>query len=238
MPCSRARSISPRVVGQSCACISPPRQRRAAAVSTAWRVPPIPIARWSFVPRIAAEIEAVTSPSWISLMRAPATRISSIRSWWRGRSRTIVVTSATRRPKAVGDRLDVLGDRPLEVDLAAGHGADRHLAHVHVRQGRERAAAGLRRSSTSPRRRRARRCPTPSSGSRARSAGVAARLRFARRPQAAPASAEAPMTMCPSIGSCSSASCMPAHAASCAPSWSARPSQRALARAERSVTRA
>ena len=60
----------------------------------------MPIERWSFVPRIAAEMEAVTSPSWISLMRAPAARISSIRSWWRGRSSTIVVTSLTIRPKA------------------------------------------------------------------------------------------------------------------------------------------
>ena len=42
----------------------------------------------------------MTSPSWISLIRAPASRISSIRSWWRGRSRTIVVTSLTIRPKA------------------------------------------------------------------------------------------------------------------------------------------
>ena len=79
-PASSAASISLRVVGQSCACRSPPRQRRAAAASTAWRVPPIPIARWSFVPRIAHEIEAVTSPSWISLMRAPLNRISSTRS--------------------------------------------------------------------------------------------------------------------------------------------------------------
>ena len=52
------------------------------------------------MPRTAAEIDAVTSPSWISLMRAPAARISSIRSWWRGRSRTIVVTSLTIRPYA------------------------------------------------------------------------------------------------------------------------------------------
>src|SRR6266487_952749 len=99
-PYSRASSISLRVVGHSWACNSPPRQRSAAAAITAWRVPPIPIARWSLVPRIAAEIDAVTSPSWISLIRAPAARISSIRSWWRGRSRTIVVTSLTLRPKA------------------------------------------------------------------------------------------------------------------------------------------
>src|SRR5262249_42706567 len=52
-PASRAASTSLREVGQSCACSSPPRQRRAAAVSTAWRVPPIPTARWSLVPRIA-----------------------------------------------------------------------------------------------------------------------------------------------------------------------------------------
>ena len=52
------------------------------------------------MPRIAAEMLAVTSPSWISLIRAPAARISSTRSWWRGRSSTIVVMSATLRPKA------------------------------------------------------------------------------------------------------------------------------------------
>ena len=52
------------------------------------------------MPRMAALIDAVTSPSWISLMRAPPARISSIRSWWRGRSRTIVVMSLGLRPKA------------------------------------------------------------------------------------------------------------------------------------------
>ena len=67
---------------------------------TACRVPPIPTARWSLVPRIDAEIEAVTVPSWISLMRAPAARMSSIRSWCRARSSTIVVTSFGRRPNA------------------------------------------------------------------------------------------------------------------------------------------
>ena len=52
------------------------------------------------MPRIAAEIDAVTSPSWISLIRAPAARISSIRSWWRGRSSTSVVMSFALRPNA------------------------------------------------------------------------------------------------------------------------------------------
>ena len=32
----------------------------------------------------------------------------------------------------LGDRLDVLGDGPLEVDLPAGRGTDGHLPHVHV----------------------------------------------------------------------------------------------------------
>src|SRR6266498_437810 len=136
IPCSFARSISPRRVGQSWACSSPPTQRRAAAVRTAWRVPPMPIARWSFVPRTAAEIEAVTSPSWMSLIRAPAARISSIRSWWRGRSRTIVVTSATRRPNASAIASMFSSTGRLRSIFPR---ADGHLAHVHVRQGLERA---------------------------------------------------------------------------------------------------
>jgi hypothetical protein len=53
-----AASISRRDVGHSCACTSPPRQRSAPAVRHRLAVPPIPIARWSFVPRIAAEIAA------------------------------------------------------------------------------------------------------------------------------------------------------------------------------------
>src|SRR4029079_16445033 len=85
IPYSRAASISRREVGQSCVCTSPPRQRSAPAVSTASRVPPIPIARWSFVPRIAAEIDAVTVPSWMSLIRAPEAGTASVNSWGRGR---------------------------------------------------------------------------------------------------------------------------------------------------------
>ena len=126
-------------VGHSCACNSPPRQRSAAAVSTAWRVPPIPIARWSFVPRMAAQIDAVTSPSWISLIRAPAARISSIRSWCRGRSRTIAVTSFDDPAEGVGDRADVVADRARQADPAARARPDRHLPHVHVGERRHRA---------------------------------------------------------------------------------------------------
>ena len=72
------------------------------------------------MPRIAAEIAEVTSPSWISLMRAPAARISSIRSWWRGRSSTIVVTSLTRRPNAsaIASMFSAIG-RPREIEPRA-----------------------------------------------------------------------------------------------------------------------
>ena len=42
---------------------------------------PEPEALLGAAERIAAEIDAVTVPSWISLMRAPDARMSSIRSW-------------------------------------------------------------------------------------------------------------------------------------------------------------
>ena len=89
-----------RETGHSCPWNSPPRQVSAAALITPSAAPPMPIARWSFVPRIADEIAAVTSPSWISLMRAPVARISSIRSSWRSRSSTIAVMSIGVRPNA------------------------------------------------------------------------------------------------------------------------------------------
>ena len=92
------------------------------------------------MPRMAAEIDAVTSPSWISLMRAPDARISSIRSWWRGRSSTIVVMSLGRRPNASAIAWMFSPDRLEQVDRAARARADGHLAHVHVRQLEERPA--------------------------------------------------------------------------------------------------
>ena len=67
IPCSAASAISVRDSGQSWPCTSPPRHRSAAAEMTPSMAPPIPIARWSLVPRIAALIEAVMSPSSISL---------------------------------------------------------------------------------------------------------------------------------------------------------------------------
>ena len=93
----------------------------------------MPIARWSLVPRMAASMVAVMSPSAITLMRAPASRISAIRSSWRGRSSTIAVMSATRRPNAsaIASRFSPTGR--AQVDAAPGNRADRHLLHVHAR---------------------------------------------------------------------------------------------------------
>ena len=135
------------------------------------------------MPRIAAEIDAVTSPSWISLIRAPAARISSIRSWWRGRSSTIVVMSLTFRPNASAIARDVVLDRRVEVDRARRARADGHPAHVHVRQARGASPARRPRSSTSRRSRRARRRRAPRAG-RARGRTTRRRRRPRCRPRA------------------------------------------------------
>ena len=138
-PSSRAASICERLVGQSCAWRPPPRQRSAAAERTAWRVPPIPIERWSFVPRIAAEIDAVTVPSPISLIRVP------------GRPELldeVVVPRPVEHERGDVDRLavealrdgaDVVGDGAVEVDHAPGARPDGDRPHVHVGKLEERA---------------------------------------------------------------------------------------------------
>ena len=151
------------------------------------------------MPRIAAEIDAVTSPSWISLIRAPAARISSIRSWWRGRSRTIVVMSLTvaRTPRRSPGR----SRRPAhEVDPAPRAAARRPscACTCPAASAASRAAptaiidiAPLPPRATTPR---------PSSGSSARSTSsppvpiVRADARAGPRPRP-------PITMRPSIGS-------------------------------------
>ena len=111
MPASWAWRISVRLIGHSWPWISPPRHCSAAAEMMPWNEPPMPTARWSLVPRMAASMVAVMSPSAITLMRAPASRISAIRSSCRGRSSTIAVMSPTSPAEGVGDRLQVLGDR-------------------------------------------------------------------------------------------------------------------------------
>jgi hypothetical protein len=189
------------------------------------------------VPRIAAEIDAVTSPSWISLIRAPAARISSIRSWWRGTvedDRRDVVDAA---PESLGDPADVLGDRAAQIDRGAGPRADRQLAHVHVGQGLKRAGLADRdhrhRPSPAPRdhttsfQRVERQIDLLAAGSHALSPREG--LVLVRT------GADHDVTV---DGRCSSADRIASAESRSAPSWSARPSQRAPASAARSVARA
>src|SRR2546428_328648 len=89
MPIFRMRSSCPGLVGTRRASMPPLRQRSAAAASTPSGAPPIPITAWTLVRRTAAEMPAERSPSPISLMRAPALRMSAISFSWRGRSRTM-----------------------------------------------------------------------------------------------------------------------------------------------------
>ena len=92
------------------------------------------------------------SPSSISLMRAPASRISATRSSCRGRSSTIAVTSPTCRPNAsaIASRFSPTGRRRSIRPLATGptaiffmymRGQRREAARVGRRQDRERALA-------------------------------------------------------------------------------------------------
>ena len=91
------------------------------------------------MPRIAAEIDAVTSPSWISLMRAPGVadlldQVVMARAVEHDR-RHVVHAAAER----LGDRLDVLADR-------AGAGRS-----SRARAGRRRACACTCRAASSSR---------------------------------------------------------------------------------------
>src|ERR1700737_4004763 len=89
------------------------------------------------VPRTAAAMPADRSPSVISLMRAPASRIWAIRSWCRSRSRTPRATSSPRRGcigraggAEIGSLQRVDRDVDLRVDLALGPAAAERLADV------------------------------------------------------------------------------------------------------------
>src|SRR6266508_1334985 len=236
IPCSRAASISVLDVGHSWACIPPPRQRRAAADRAAWRVPPIPIARWSFVPRIAAEIDAVTSPSWISVIRAPEALISSISSCWRGRSSTIAVMSFGRRPNtsAIASMFSAIG-RPRSIRSRAA-GPTAILRMYMSGSGMSESGSPTATIDIAPYPPRAT-TPRPSRGSIARSTRSPPVPISPSSGSWSPPSSP-PITMRPAIGICSSACLIPENAASWAASWSARPSQRAPASAARSVTRA
>jgi hypothetical protein len=73
--------------------IVPPRHFSAQAAMMPSGVPPMPSIRSIPVPSRAAMIAPATSPSVISLIRAPATRTSLMSSSCRGRSRMTTVTS-------------------------------------------------------------------------------------------------------------------------------------------------
>src|SRR5919197_1744117 len=235
IPASRACSISRRDVGQSCACSSPPRQRSAAADMIAWRVPPMPTARWSFVPRIAAEINTVTVQSWISLMRAPDARMSSIRSWWRGRSRTIVVMSFGRLPNAsaIACTFSPIGfSRSIEPRARGPTAIFRMYMSGRFRREPRSPTAIIDIAPLPPRAT----TPRPSSGSTARStASPPAPITSPTR--TGDSSSTEPITIRPSMGKSSSTARIASAASRSAASWSARPSQRAAVSAAPSVTR-
>ena len=128
--------------GTSRPCMPPFRQRIAAAASTPSGAPPMPMTAWTLVPRTAAEMPAERSPSEISRMRAPALRISSISSSWRGRSSTMTTRSFTWRPSrlAMTWRFS-LGVR-VEVDRALRRRPDDDLLHVAVGRVQEAALVG------------------------------------------------------------------------------------------------
>ena len=74
----------------------------------------------------------------MSLMRAPASRTSSMRSSWRGRSRMTTVMSRTRRPSASAIRPQVLGGRsrgcrPCPPTTGPTHSFSRYVSGAWIR---------------------------------------------------------------------------------------------------------
>ena len=77
----------------------------AQAVMTPSGVPPTPIMMSTELVLCAAATAPATSPSPMRRIFAPDSRMSRIRSAWRGRSSTITVTSSLRRPLALATAL-------------------------------------------------------------------------------------------------------------------------------------
>ncbi len=117
----------------------------AAAEMTPSGVPPIPHSRSTGELSLTASSAALTSPSRISRTRAPASRTSRIISWWRSRSSITTITSRISRALALGDQLERLRQRAVEVEQVGDLGAPGDLLHVHARSGIEhRSALGQR----------------------------------------------------------------------------------------------
>ena len=229
IPCSRAASISRREVGQSCACTSPPRQRSAPAVSTAWRVPPMPIdevvVRAADRGRDRGRHGAVLDQLDPGAGGANLLDQVVVAGTVEDDRRHVAGVAAVR----LGDRLDVLADRPQQADLPAGARTDGDRPHVHVGQAEELAGLGGddHRDRT-----------VPAAGD---DAAALERVEREVGGHAAGADRLGQLAVAehhtPAIGSVSSAACIPEYADSSALTWSSRPSQRAPASAARSVAR-
>src|SRR5205823_4630887 len=133
MPIFRMRSSCPGLVGTRRASMPPFRQRSAAAASTPSGAPPIPITAWTLVRRTAAEMPAERSPSPISLMRAPALRMSAISFSWRGRSRTMTTRSSTSRPSGAEVRPLERVDRDVDREIVGTAAPDLLTDEEHGR---------------------------------------------------------------------------------------------------------
>src|SRR6266540_856072 len=165
-------------------------------------------------------------------MRAPAARMSSIRSWCLGRSSTIVVMSLTLRPNAwaIARTFSPIGFSRSIFPRARGPTASLRM-YMSGRVGKEsRSPTAIIDMAPFPPRATT---PRPSSGSSARSTGGPP-APISSPTRSGDSSSAAPITIRPWIGKPSSAARIPVVAASS----SARPSQRAPASAARSVTRA
>ena len=144
MPMRSARARSSSLRNCSMPCMSPPKQRSAAAASTPSGAPPTPSSTSMPVAGSAVAIAPPTSPSVISRMRTPALRTSATSSSWRGRSRMTAVRSADAHALGLGDRRQVVGGAAADVDRAARDRPDRDLVHVRVGRVQELAVLGHR----------------------------------------------------------------------------------------------
>ena len=181
----------------------------------------MPTAMWSLVPRMAASMVAVMSPSAITLIRAPASRISAIRSSCRGRSSTIAVMSPTRLPKAsaTDSRFSLTERRRSIRPLAVGPTAIFFMYMRGTRVMVSGSPAAITDSAPTPPRATT---PGPSMGSSARSSGRPPAPTSTPARRRCPSSAR-PITTRPVIGSRSSPAAIASLAASSARWPSPRP---------------
>jgi hypothetical protein len=129
-------------------CIAPPRHLIAAAEMTPSGVPPMPISsrrRSRLRGRDRRRDVAVAD----EVHARARSRSSAMRSSWRSRSSTTTVRSFTAHALRLGDALEVLGRRRVDVDRVRGLGADGDLVHVQRGAGKNIVRARRRRSRRS-----------------------------------------------------------------------------------------